>query len=82
MAALGYLVGLGVSKSKNKLENLDSKQNKQYANRLKEFFIDDYSMAMKKYSQFIKSGLSPQQSFDILTARFQLQELTIGEFND
>jgi len=83
MLALGYAVGLAASVSRKKIELLSNTDNRKYVNRLKEFFFDeDYSKAVKKYYKFIESGLSGQNSFDILISPIQLTEIPIGEFND
>lgn len=82
MVTLGYLVGLSVSKSKQKIEYLSNNNTNQYINRLKEFFIDDYPEAIDNYSKYINSGMSPQFAFDTLVGSLQLNELIIGEFND
>ncbi len=82
MAAIGYVVGLSVSRSKQKIQYLSNHNTNQYINRLKEFFIDDYPKAIDNYSKYVNSGMSPQSAFDTLVESLELSTLTIGEFND
>jgi len=82
MLALGYLVGASASISKKRINKMSYSKSDQYINRLKEFFFDDYPKAIKRYSQYVQSGLSPEAAFDIIVGSMQLSTLTIGEMND
>ena len=62
--ALGYTVSKIFFKYKSNFTNVVSNSDRKYVNMLKEFYFDDYNLAVKKYVKYISMGLSPQEAFD------------------
>jgi hypothetical protein len=82
MTGLGYVVGSMSFISRKKIYRLSDINKDNYLNRLKEFYIDDYPRAVKKYNSFVASGMSKEQSFDILVKSLKLNDMLVGEIND
>jgi hypothetical protein len=82
MTGLGYVVGSMSFISRKKIYRLSDINKDNYLNRLKEFYIDDYPHAVKKYNSFVASGMSKEQSFDILVKSLKLNDMLVGEIND
>jgi hypothetical protein len=82
MIALGYTIGSLSLISKNKIKNISDLNTSQYVNRLKEFFFEDYSEAVKNYISLVASGFSLQAAFDKIVSTIDIQEVLIGETND
>lgn len=79
---VGYAVGKLLFKHKNNFTNVISNADRRYVNMLKEFYFEDYRLAVKKYVKYISMGLSPQEAFDTIIAVMPVDLLTIGEIND
>lgn len=79
---VGYTVGKLIFKHKNNFTSLISNIDKRYVNMLKEFYFEDYNLAVKKYVKYISMGLSPQEAFDTIIVMMPVDLLTIGEIND
>lgn len=80
--ALGYTVGKIFFKYKSSFDNVVSNCDKRYVNMLKEFYFDDYNLAVKKYIKYIGMGLSAQEAFDTVIVTMPVDLLMIGEIND
>jgi len=79
---VGYILGVLYFKNKNSILNFFTEADKKNINKLKEFFIDDYQNAVKKYVKYLDMGLSSQEAFDTMVSCIDAEFLTIGDIND
>lgn len=79
---LGYVAGVLYIKNNRNIKNVVSNSDIKIANRLKEFYFEDYNQAVKKYVKYIGMGLSPEEAFDTVICLMPVELITIGDIND
>jgi len=80
--ALGYAAGRIYMKYNNNFPRSVSASDRKHINMLKEFYFEDYGLAVKKYLKYIGMGLSSQDALDTVMTIMPVDLLMIGEIND